>query len=282
LEGDEASAAEVVDAIINTTAPLAEVYLQVLSPAMAQVGDLWCDGKVNVAQEHLATQITLKQMERLRLRHPVWRSSRHLMLLACVEGEQHYLGALMVADLFRTEGWRVDFLGPDVPTRSLVEMVETRRPQLLALSVALKEGVPYARGVINEVGKLAVRPPILLGGQAVINNQLVASDSSKWLIAQDAIAGLNLARDLMRVDRPTAVLHSFLKELGRRIRELRVKAGWTQQQLAVATRLTRAYLVAVEGGKQNVTIDVVIRVANALGVSPERLLASDDDGEVMK
>jgi transcriptional regulator with XRE-family HTH domain len=66
--------------------------------------------------------------------------------------------------------------------------------------------------------------------------------------------------------------------LGRRIRELRTHKGWTQRHLAVATRLTRAYIVAVEGGKQNVTLDVVVRIANALAVGPEQLLAGPKQG----
>ena len=57
---------------------------------------------------------------------------------------------------------------------------------------------------------------------------------------------------------------------------LRQQAGWTQEQLAKATRLTRAYIVAVEGGKQNVSMDVVIRVANGLGVAPDQLLAMEE------
>jgi hypothetical protein len=35
--------------------------------------------------------------------------------------------------------------------------------------------------------------------------------------------------------------------------------------------------VAVEGGKQNVSMDIVVRLANALGISPENLLVGDDD-----
>ena len=75
--------------------------------------------------------------------------------------------------------------------------------------------------------------------------------------------------------RPRNSERRFPKELGRRVRNLRQKTGWTQEQLAKATRLMRAYIVAVEGGKQNVSLDVVVRVANALGVTPERLLAMD-------
>ena len=90
------------------------------------------------------------------------------------------------------------------------------------------------------------------------------------------IEGVRLAKKILAPDRPKAILSDYLRELGRRVRELRQKAGWTQEQLAKATRLTRAYIVAVEGGKQNVSMDVVIRVANGLGVAPDQLLIMED------
>jgi DNA-binding XRE family transcriptional regulator len=92
-------------------------------------------------------------------------------------------------------------------------------------------------------------------------------------IASDAAEGVRLARTLLNTETPKAVLHEYLAELGRRVRELRTRRGWTQQSLAAATGLTRAYLVAVEGGRQNVTLDVIIRIANALAVSPDQLLS---------
>ena len=90
------------------------------------------------------------------------------------------------------------------------------------------------------------------------------------------IEGVRLAKKILAPDRPKAILSDYLRELGRRVRDLRQKAGWTQEQLAKATRLTRAYIVAVEGGKQNVSMDVVIRVANGLGVAPDQLLIMED------
>jgi transcriptional regulator with XRE-family HTH domain len=86
------------------------------------------------------------------------------------------------------------------------------------------------------------------------------------------------ARNLFKAEHAKPLLHDYLRDLGRRIRELRTTTGWTQQQLAEATQLTRTYLVSVEGGTQNVTMDVLLRVANALNVAPERLLSHREEG----
>jgi methanogenic corrinoid protein MtbC1 len=43
-----------------------QIYLHVLAPAQAEIGARWHARRLSVADEHLATEITLAQMERLR------------------------------------------------------------------------------------------------------------------------------------------------------------------------------------------------------------------------
>jgi transcriptional regulator with XRE-family HTH domain len=56
------------------------------------------------------------------------------------------------------------------------------------------------------------------------------------------------------------------RSLGRKIRELRTRHGWTQEQLAEFCGLHRTYMGHVERGEKNVSLSTVARVANALGV----------------
>jgi transcriptional regulator with XRE-family HTH domain len=84
----------------------------------------------------------------------------------------------------------------------------------------------------------------------------------------------NVARDALEgVERPRAVLKEYLIGLGQHVRDLRIEKVWTQEQLSESSRVTRASIVAVERRKQNVSIDMVIRLANALGTSREHLLS---------
>jgi DNA-binding XRE family transcriptional regulator len=92
-------------------------------------------------------------------------------------------------------------------------------------------------------------------------------------IARNVGDGVEIAHKFLRANRPKAILKEYLFALGRRVRDLRLQKGWTQEQLAEGARVTRVCIVAVEGGKQNVSMDIVVRLANALGVSPEGLMA---------
>jgi transcriptional regulator with XRE-family HTH domain len=75
-----------------------------------------------------------------------------------------------------------------------------------------------------------------------------------------------------------AHIENLQRSLGRRIRELRSKNGWTQEQFAEFCGLHRTYLGHVERGEKNVSLSTVLRVANALGVRTSSLLGGSEKG----
>ena len=56
------------------------------------------------------------------------------------------------------------------------------------------------------------------------------------------------------------------RDLGQRIRQLRIDLGWSQEELAHRADLHRTYVVGVERGQRNVSVDVLAQIAKALGV----------------
>jgi transcriptional regulator with XRE-family HTH domain len=64
-----------------------------------------------------------------------------------------------------------------------------------------------------------------------------------------------------------------IKSVGRRIAELREAAGLTQDQLAELIEMEPANLRPIEGGRRNMTIRTMCRIATALGCSVPDLFA---------
>jgi methanogenic corrinoid protein MtbC1/DNA-binding XRE family transcriptional regulator len=244
----------------------------VITPALITIGDLWCKKEIGVAEEHLASQLVVSQLERLSSMY-AWRDRLLFfrVLVGCIEGERHWLGARMFADLCLSHGWSAEFLGADVPDAALIEIVRKREPQVVALSATMASGLDHIRRVARSLAALPKPPKIILGGQAFAEPPL-RTFGAGGIIARTSADGLEIALKFLRANRPKAVLKEYLMTLGRRVRELRLKKGWTQEQLAAGARVTRVCIVAVEGGKQNVSMDIVIRLANALGISPEDLM----------
>jgi methanogenic corrinoid protein MtbC1/DNA-binding XRE family transcriptional regulator len=271
--GDAEAAHQVIADLMTRRCSLGDIYSHVIAPALASIGDLWCRKDIGVAEEHLATQLVLGHLDRLSSMF-AWRDrlSSYRILVGCVEGERHWVGARMFADLCLSHGWSGEFLGPDVPESALIDIVKKREPHVVALSATMTPGVERTRKVAGALAKLAKPPRIILGGQAIVNHR-AQTFTSACTIATDAVAGVEIALKFLRANRPKVVLKQYLSALGARVRELRLKRGWTQEQLADGARVTRVCIVAVEGGKQNVSMDIVVRVANALGVSPQALLS---------
>lgn len=64
--------------------------------------------------------------------------------------------------------------------------------------------------------------------------------------------------------------------LGRRVRELRLRAGLGQAELATRAEISRQMLGALEAGRHLPRVDAALRLARALGTDVEALLAPDD------
>ena len=59
--------------------------------------------------------------------------------------------------------------------------------------------------------------------------------------------------------------------LAKRIKELRLEKGWSQEDLAAASGLHRTYIGTVERAEQSITVDNIDKLAIALGVSVSEL-----------
>ena len=62
------------------------------------------------------------------------------------------------------------------------------------------------------------------------------------------------------------------KKLGERIRTLRKRVGWSQEELAEACGLHRTYVGAVERGEWNVSLINIVKFARAFQVKPADLM----------
>lgn len=74
----------------------------------------------------------------------------------------------------------------------------------------------------------------------------------------------------------------YQKILGENIRSLRTKQQITQEQLAELCDLHRTYVGAMERGDRNVSLNNIVKVAQALKVTPSELLKYDSKIQLKK
>jgi transcriptional regulator with XRE-family HTH domain len=61
------------------------------------------------------------------------------------------------------------------------------------------------------------------------------------------------------------------RQLGERIRKLRMRKGWSQEEFAAISGLHRTYIGAVERGEKNLTVSTLLTLAKTLDTSVAQL-----------
>jgi MerR family transcriptional regulator, light-induced transcriptional regulator len=90
----------------------------VASPMLRRIGDDWHAGRVSIAHEHLASSIVYDLVTE-SMRSLTRRSGPDAVLVATPTGEHHAIGAALVGAAAAAEGWRVVYLGADVPAKEI-------------------------------------------------------------------------------------------------------------------------------------------------------------------
>ena len=147
---------------------LAALYQRVITPAMHELGRLWAEGAITLADERLATAVTHRVLAAIRppkLFDQTSDSGMPCALMAAVQGEQHALGLRMTTDLLEDSGYRVAYLGADVPTDALVQAVRAFSPDLLGLSATMPESMQYLEEAVEAVHGEDPQLPVIVGGQ---------------------------------------------------------------------------------------------------------------------
>ena len=264
----------VIERALDLGASRAEIYLQALAPCQAELGKRWREGAIGIAEEHLATTITMGVMDSLRRG---MEPSPHIgfsALVVPVEGDNHAIGARFVADFLEMDGWQVHFLGNDTPAGDLAEFVRQRGYDLVALSSTLPEFLPNVEATTEAIRSSdAPTPKILLGGRAIEGQKLDPAALGCDAVAGNALDAVNEARRLVGATEGALTLDARLASLGGRVSAMRKRRGMTQQELGNASGLDRTYISAVERGKQNLTIGALLKIAQALETPMSDLLA---------
>jgi methanogenic corrinoid protein MtbC1 len=161
---DARVARAVVESAIATGVPVADLYADVIGPALAQIGHQWAMGELNAAEEHFATSLTQTLIAGLAP-GGAERTGGRLAVVTSTPDELHGVGAQMVADLLEREGWEVLALGAATPAADLVELVEQECPDLVALSASTAGRLPGVAEVLPRLAALRPRPLIAVGGR---------------------------------------------------------------------------------------------------------------------
>ncbi len=168
LAGDEPGAWQLLESAMASGTDARSLYLDLLTPAMAEIGDRWARADVDVADEHRATAVTLRLLGRLGPRFRPRGRRRGTVVLGAVAGDPHAIPSAVVADLLRGARFDADDLGANVPPPSFVAAAQAadrlRGVAIVATVQSAADGVAATIAALREAG---VDAPMVVGGAGV-------------------------------------------------------------------------------------------------------------------
>ncbi len=168
---DKPSAVRVaVEAVTEGRIGIAELYRDVLTPLLADVGGAWQRGRVAVWEEHLASAAVRTIVEILypgvlKAKAAAAPSGR-TALLACPPEEGHDLGLRMVADRFDMAGWQTHFLGADTPLDDIIAAARQLGADAVLLSSSTHFHRVRVRHAVDELRAALPGVDVWVGGPA--------------------------------------------------------------------------------------------------------------------
>jgi MerR family transcriptional regulator, light-induced transcriptional regulator len=176
LGGYRQAAGQLVFDAADRGEPVQQLYLQVFQPALREVGRLWQLKKISVAQEHFCSAATQIVMSQLLLRAPAAERCGRGVVVACVSGDLHDLGARMVADFFEMAGWDAYFCGANTPHAAVVQSVVERAAEVLAVSATMA----YHLHAVQELIELVRADPRCARLRILVGGHPFTVDLSLW------------------------------------------------------------------------------------------------------
>jgi DNA-binding transcriptional MerR regulator/methylmalonyl-CoA mutase cobalamin-binding subunit len=145
------------------------IFLEaVVAPLLRRMGEEWQAGRLAVAQEHLATAIIQRVLEGM-IHFLVAPQGAPNLLLATLSGEQHKMGALLAATAAAADGWRVTYLGPDLPASEIASAAVAAAARVVGVSIV---HVAEPARVLTELRtartRLPASVPLLAGGAGAV------------------------------------------------------------------------------------------------------------------
>jgi DNA-binding transcriptional MerR regulator len=131
---DAVDAGQVVEEALALL-PVEDVCLLVLQPALYEIGHRWARGEIGISAEHFASAFVIRKLGALfNLSQP--EHGRGPIVATCLEGELHEVGLLLTCLFLSRRGFRILYLGPNLPLDDLIETVRRLRPPLVLLSAS--------------------------------------------------------------------------------------------------------------------------------------------------
>jgi methanogenic corrinoid protein MtbC1 len=151
LRGDRKGCRCIIEETLQSGIPANSVYLHLIWPVMTEIERLARADKITSIQEHLATRINRTIVDQLQNKLPRRPARGKKVVVCCAREELQELGAQIIADLFESDGWLVQFLGGGLTNDDIFAHVNEYAPDVLLIYGTAAKQAPEVRQLIDRI-----------------------------------------------------------------------------------------------------------------------------------
>lgn len=193
IAGDSGAARQQSQRLLDGGATVADLCDRLYGPTLTRIGALWRAGNLTVAEEHRASRIIEGLLEHISSRSSKTGPRVGCVVVASAVGDRHSLAAQMVSAGLHVDGFRVSYLGADLPVGEIVQMAEREQADVVALSCCVEDrsGISQALSALAAADFLTI-----VGGTGIGRTEALELGATRYG------ASINeaqvLARELVR------------------------------------------------------------------------------------
>lgn len=138
---------------------------EVVGPLLERIGERWEHGRMTPAHEHLASAVIRRVLQSI-INACAPEKDAPSVVVTTPTGQAHEFGALLVGAAAAALGWRVTYLGPNLPARDVAEVARSTGTNVIALSIVYPRDdpdLPAELRVLREA--VGADTEILVGGR---------------------------------------------------------------------------------------------------------------------
>ena len=188
--------------LVRASIALSQRHLleEVVLPLMERIGQMWEEGTLRVADEHMASAVVRSFIGNIQASFQVSEAAPHVVATTPA-GQLHEIGALLASVVATSEGWNSTFLGPNLPVEEIARAAAQKGAKAVLLSIIYPGDDPHLGGELVKLRRLLGNDIVLLvGGRAAQHYQ-------RFLNRAEVVTLANLSdlRDSLRLLRQETI-----------------------------------------------------------------------------
>lgn len=148
----------------------------VVAPMLRRIGEEWSQGDLSPAEEHLASGVVVRTLGWVMNNFDAGPDAPGVVT-ATPTGQRHNLGAMLAAATAAAAGWRVTYLGGELPAEEIVRAVRGTGARAVAVSVVYPPDDQETEEALRTlVDRLPPETALLAGGRSVASYRPVLEE----------------------------------------------------------------------------------------------------------